>query len=201
MALPPQLSRAQRAQLEALRHAGDLPDDAEFLELAIAHQVAAPLAVWALRRGDSVPAIWKARLNQVRAMNLRILAQAETLRDLLNDAGLPWLAAKGVLRALDPALPERFIGDLDLYVPQASAEAAVRVLEPTYRQDNAAWDAYIMAQVLVLRDGEGVPLDLHRSWHGWVGGHEGEIEPLKVPARSLDGFALPDAEDDLRIAL
>ena len=100
MALPPQLSRAQRAQLEALRHQGDLPDDAELLERAIAHQVAAPLAVWALRRGDSVPAIWKARLNQVRAMNLRIVAQAETLRDLLNDAGLPWLAAKGVLLSL-----------------------------------------------------------------------------------------------------
>lgn len=201
MALPPQLTAAQRAQLERLRSSGDLPNDSALLELAIAHQVAAPLAVWAQRRGDVVPAAWKARLNQVRAMNLVILMQARALRDLLNASGLPWLAAKGLARALDPLLPDRFIGDIDLYVPAETAIDVVQVLDADYRCLDQAWDVYIMAQVLLPRHAQGVPIDLHRSWHGWVGGDEGAITRFSVAPRCLDGFPLPSFSDDLRIAL
>lgn len=203
MALPPQLTGAQRAQLEALRSSGDLPDEADFLELAIAHQVAAPLAVWAQRRGAVVPEPWLRRLAQVRAMNLGIEQQAAWVGQALDGAGINWVVGKGLLRALDPLLPERFIGDIDLYVPGDQAIAAIAALAPHYRPEEAPWDAYIKAQMLVplAANSHCVPVDLHRTWHGWVGGAEGRILAADCHGSRRQGFAAPSTSDDLRITL
>jgi hypothetical protein len=203
MALPPQLTRHQRCQLERLRSSGDLPDDAAFLELAIAHQVAAPLAVWAQRRGAAVPESWARRLAQVRAMNLRIEQQAFWVGQALDAAGIDWLVGKGLLRALDPLLPDRFIGDIDIYLPGDQAQDAIAALAPRYQPDNAPWDAYIEAQMLVplAANSDYVPVDLHRTWHGFVGGAEGRILAAECSGLRRQNFASPSARDDLRIAL
>jgi hypothetical protein len=115
--VPVRLGRRRRADLEALyTGAKTIAAAPELFDLALAHQVAAPLAALARSRGDEVPEPWAGRLADVRAQNLAFAAPLAEIAEVLDATGCLWLAARGAARLSDPLMPDRLCGDIDVHI-------------------------------------------------------------------------------------
>ena len=115
--VPKRLNGKRRAVFEALRdgHA-ELRNHDDLYELAIAHQLCAPLANYALNRGEEIPERWRERLHNVRAQNLVFESHLASLAQHLDDLSVPWFVTRGAARLADPIIPDRLCGDIDLYI-------------------------------------------------------------------------------------
>ncbi len=115
--VPKRLTGQWREVFEALRRGrAQLSDYDSAYELAIAHQLCAPLASYALERGDEVPERWRTRLNHVRAQNLIFETCLASLAEQLDALNVPWFVTRGAARLADPLVPDRLCGDVDLYI-------------------------------------------------------------------------------------
>ena len=115
--VPPRLGSDLSRRFEAMWRGQQPIDENEgLLRVAVAHQIAAPIADRAVKRGATLAQAWAERLEAVRAQNLIMGMAAAELAKHFDACGGPWLIARGVSRLDDGLIGERTAGDLDLYV-------------------------------------------------------------------------------------
>lgn len=175
-----------------------------YYDLALSHQLAAPLAGMASKRGESLPEPWAQRLRSVRIQNLAFEPALAELSEILNSFGFPWLAARGAARLADPVLPERLCGDVDLYIKASHWPdfAAALCAEPGFAVDPQRGDKNRSTRHILMNRGLRIELDVHLApspFH--AEGHELQERLLAGRVSQASGLFVPSPEDDYGIAL
>lgn len=137
--------------------------------------------LWSLGLTASLPpdSPWLARYRQNYAQNLALEHEQSRLLQLLNSAGIPCRAIKGVglTQLLYPDLSWREITDIDLLVPpERVAEACCRLKELGLHDANRAWDRESLSRLIaqpsfafpevMLQNRSGILVELHWDWVG-----------------------------------
>ncbi|MGI6245964.1 MAG: nucleotidyltransferase family protein [Pseudochelatococcus sp.] len=172
-------------------------DSDELIRLSLVHRVAAflhivaadpclgPILPGELR--DALPVVHEANA----ARNVQLRRQLGGLIGLLNDADIEPVLLKGAARLVDGAYADpagRFMGDLDLLVPEAQLATADRCLRAAgYYSDDAHRNPDEHHHLPMLRhDDAVVGVELHRAmarpWHAAL------LPPADVVARSTPTF-------------
>lgn len=195
------LSMAQRAEFEAMRRGTRSLAGKVAFDLALDHGVASALAAFAEARSQGVPSLWKARLRQLRAQQLQQRSCHRELQDRLESSGAVWMTARGWARTVDPILPIRPTGDVDLYTTIDQFDLLRRGLAPRWELERRQDDRWGTTRVLHDRKGKGPAVDVHFDFSLFGGRCPGAIENALSRRRQLGGLWLPAAEDDWMIAL
>lgn len=177
-----------------------LGDEAMF-RLAVDHGVAAALAAWAIERGDPVPPLWRDRLRQVRAQQLRHKSALDDLLNRLQLSGTQWMVARGWARTVDPILPVRPMGDVDLYTSHDQLSKLSEALMPRWQWKYNLYDPWTTTRVFVDQEGDGPAVDIHFDFSFFGQRCPGAMERALERRRRVEGLWLPDLETDWIIAL
>lgn len=195
------LSPTQRARLEAMRWGRRPLGGAEDFAQALSHGVAGALAAWTIERSETVPRRWRDRLRQLRAGQLRQQACLDELRARLDASGALWITARGWARTVDPILPIRPMGDVDLYTTPEELPALAQGLLPRWQLKDRPDDHWGTTRLFVDRRGMAPAVDVHLDFSLFGGRCRGAMEQALARRRSVQGLWLPSAEDDWLIAL
>lgn len=160
-------------------------DDVDVAVEAAAHHRVAP-AVWrrlrsaGLSDSDLASALGVLRHQQM-LRHMRTLIELRSLGEVLDDAGIPWVVAKGPVAAehLWPSADMREYHDVDVFVDRREFARALTLLTAAgYTLADRNWPAIVAdtRAELALTAPHGTPVDLH--WH------------IAVPARLRRAFAL-----------
>ena len=203
--VPKRLTGKWRATFEDLRHGrAQLSDHDRAYDLAIAHQLCAPLASYALERGDEVPERWRERLNHVRAQNLIFETYLASLAEQLDALNVPWFVTRGAARLTDPLVPDRLCGDVDLYIrpedwPTIEIELAAK---PDFERTVQRGEKNRSTRHFLWRPNLEVQLDFHLSvspFHSEGGAGYALLMQRRV--RNTQGLWVLPPEDDYGMAL
>ena len=190
---------------ESLRHGSATLDDHDAcFDLALAHQIAAPLASLALARGESIPERWRERLMQVRAQNLAYENCLTLLVARLDGLSVPWFATRGAVRLSDPVVPDRLCGDIDLYIDPADwpkIEATLSA-DSAFERDHQRGEKNRSTRHFNWTSGLTLALDFHLGvspFHSEGGGVLAGLLARRV--RNAAGLWVLPPEDDYGMAL
>ena len=195
------LSVQQRDVFEAVRLGQQSLSDGTPFDLAVDHGVAAALAAWSIDRGETIPGLWRDRLRQVRAQQLRQRSDLEDLRERLHASSVRWMTARGWARTVDPILPVRPMGDVDLYTTEDQLEALADALQPRWQLKHRSDDVWGTTRLFVDGEGRGPAVDVHLDFSLFGRRCPGAMEAALDRRRRVVDLWLPDAEDDWLIAL
>ena len=203
--VPKRLTNKWREVFEALRDGrAQLSDHDRAFDMAIAHQLCAPLASYALNRGEAVPDRWRERLNHVRAQNLVFESHLASLVQHLDDLSIPWFVTRGAACLADPIIPDRLCGDVDLYVlrkdwPSIEIELAAK---PEFERIVGYGEKNRSTRHFIWRPSLEVQLDFHLSvspFHSEGGAGYELLMQRRI--RNAHGLWVLSPEDDYGMAL
>ena len=153
---------------EVARLAGEV--DVDVVARAAGQHRVLPALARLLAEQPTTPDAWRPALRRARRQqalqHLGTVAEAVRLGKVLDDAGVPWLVAKGPVAAADlwPAPDLRQYYDLDLYVPRrAFADAVVALEEAGCEGVDRNWPLMLaeMRAEYAVRAPQGTHVDLH----------------------------------------